>query len=87
MNKMKCEEVKKSIKKQYTSLFKAIVFATLIVFSGLFILFPNQDGFVFSSIITFFFMTFSTTIWGMFFLSDIVHTNREHQFYLRNKQA
>ena len=70
--------------KQSTPEFIASIVA---VFSGLAILFPNENGLVFSVIITTFFALFAVTVWGIFFASEIMCLNREHQWHLKEKQA
>lgn len=87
MNKMRCEAMKKSAKTYYFSLLKPLFVAILVVFSGLSILFPNANGLVFSGIITTFFALFAVTVWGIFFASEIMYLNREHQWHLKEKQA
>jgi hypothetical protein len=83
MNKMRCEAMKKSAKTYYFSLLKPLFVATLVVFSGLAIL----SGVIFSAIITTLFALFAVTIWGIFFASEIMYLNREHQWHLKEKQA
>jgi len=87
MNKMQCEERKKSVKRYYLNVLKPLCVAIIIVFSGLAILFPNTSGFLFSGIITAFFTLFAVTIWGIFFASEIIYLNREYQWHLKEKQT
>lgn len=87
MNKMKCEAMKKSTKAYYLRLLKPIALSIVVVFSGLAILFPNMSGLIFSGIITTFFALFAVTVWGIFFASEIMYFNREHEWHLREKQT